>query len=50
MPATLEAAGMLMRDSATSAMRGWEQKKTGSEQVDSGLEQVDSSAEFCCFY
>jgi hypothetical protein len=27
MPAILEAAGMLMRDSATSAMRGWEQKK-----------------------
>jgi hypothetical protein len=27
MPAILEAAGMLMRDSATSGMRGWEQKK-----------------------
>jgi hypothetical protein len=27
MPAILEAAGMSMRDSATSAMRGWEQKK-----------------------
>jgi hypothetical protein len=26
-PATLEAAGMSMRDSATSVMRGWEQQK-----------------------
>jgi hypothetical protein len=27
MPAVLEAAGMLMGDNASSAMRGWEQKK-----------------------
>jgi hypothetical protein len=27
MPAVLEAAGMSMRDNASSAMRGWEQKK-----------------------
>jgi hypothetical protein len=34
MPATLEAAGMSMRDSATSAMCGWEQQKPdGSRSI-----------------
>jgi hypothetical protein len=36
----LEAAGMLMRDSATSAMRGWEQQKPDGFASELFLDQL----------
>jgi hypothetical protein len=42
MPTTpcLEAAGMSMRDSATSAMRGWEQQKPDGFASELFLDQL----------